>query len=321
MSERPTSIAVLGLGGMGAGMARALVAAGARVTAYNRSPDKAVPLREAGAAIAATPAEAVAGAEVVLLSLADEAAVEQVLFGALDGRLPAGAVVVDTSTVTPAFAVDAEARLAKAGVRRVEACVLGNPAMAAKGELRVFAAGEDAAVADVRDVLEAIGQDVRVLGPTGNASALKLAFNLMLGVQIIGLAEAVTFVEAMGVDRGVLLDVFERSGWRSPVLSFRAQFMRGRTYRPAAFRATLMHKDLRLAIQEAQAHGAELPVTASALDRYTAVLEAGRGDDDAATVAEPTPPADLPTPADPVSRGDRIPTPAEPATDGGGQGP
>lgn len=293
MSVRPAKIAVLGLGGMGAGMARALIAAGAHVTAYNRSPDKAVPVGEAGAVIAASPAEAVAGAGVVLLSLADEAAVEQVLFGGLDGRLPPGTIVVDTSTVTPAFAVDAEKRLAKAGVRRVEACVLGNPAMAARGELRVFAAGEDAAVAEVREVLDAIGQDVRVLGATGTASALKLAFNLMLGVQIAGLAEAVTFVESMGVDRGVLLDVFERSGWRSPVLSFRAQFMRGRTYRPAAFRAALMHKDLRLAIQEARAHGAELPVTASALDRYTAVLADGRGDDDAATVAEPPPPGDF----------------------------
>ncbi|GAA3041696.1 NAD(P)-dependent oxidoreductase [Streptosporangium longisporum] len=286
---QPTSIAVLGLGGMGAGMARALLAAGAAVTAHNRTPDKAVPVGEAGATIAASAAEAVAGAEVVLLSLADEAAVEQVLFGELEGRLPPGVIVVDTSTVAPTFAVAAAERLAEAGVRRVEACVLGNPAMAAKGELRVFAAGEGQAVDDVREVLHAIGQDVRDLGPTGNASALKLAFNLMLGVHILGLAEAVRFVETMGIDRGVLLDAFDSSGWRSPVLSFRARFMRERTYRPAAFRAALMHKDLALANREALARGTELPVTGCALDRYADVLAGGRGDDDAATVAEPLP--------------------------------
>ncbi|MFB4262826.1 NAD(P)-dependent oxidoreductase [Nonomuraea sp. GTA35] len=289
MTVQPKPIAVLGLGGMGAGMACALLDAGASVTVYNRSPDKAVPVGKAGATVAASAAEAVSGAEVVLLSLADEAAVEQVLFGELDGRLRPGTIVVDTSTVTPTFAVHAAKRLAEAGVRRVEACVLGNPAMAATGALRVFAAGEEPVVEEVREVLDAIGQEVRHLGPTGNASALKLAFNLMLGVQILGLAEAVRFVEAMGIDRSVLLDVFDHSGWRSPVLSFRAQFMRGRTYRPAAFRATLMHKDLSLASQEGLAHGAELPLTTRALDAYAAVLAAGHGDDDAAIVAEARP--------------------------------
>ncbi|MGW4799060.1 NAD(P)-dependent oxidoreductase [Nonomuraea sp. NPDC004297] len=283
---RAKPIAVLGLGGMGAGMACALLDAGANVTAWNRSPEKAVSVGKAGATIAATPAEAVAGADVVLLSLADEAAVEQVLFGELDGRLRPGTIVVDTSTVTPTFAVHADKRLAEAGVRRVEACVMGNPAMAATGALRVFAAGEEAAVEEVREVLATIGQDVRHLGPTGNASALKLAFNLMLGVHIMGLAEAVRFVEAMGIDRSVLLDVFDNSGWRSPVLSFRAQFMRGQRYRPAAFRATLMHKDLSLAGEEAREHGADLPLTARAIEAYAAVLAAGHGDDDAAIVAE-----------------------------------
>ncbi|MGR6920319.1 NAD(P)-dependent oxidoreductase [[Actinomadura] parvosata] len=287
MTVEPKSIAVLGLGGMGTGMACALLDAGAAVTVHNRTPEKAVPVGKAGATVADSAAQAVAGAEVVVLSLADEAAVEQVLFGELDGRLRPGTIVVDTSTVTPTFAVHAAKRLAEAGVRRVEACVLGNPAMAATGALRVFAAGEEAAVEEVREVLDAIGQEVRHLGPTGNASALKLAFNLMLGVQILGLAEAVRFVEAMGIDREVLLDVFDGSGWRSPVLSFRAQFMRGRTYRPAAFRAALMHKDLALASQEGLAHGADLPVTLRALDAYAAVLAAGHGDDDAAVVAEP----------------------------------
>lgn len=284
MRDRP--LAVLGLGGMGAGMARALLAAGANVTAWNRSPGRAEPLSEAGARVAASATDAIAGADVTLLSLADETAVEQVVFGELSGRFTPGAVVVDTSTVSTAFAMDAQKRLAEAGVRRVEACVIGNPDMAAAGRLRVYAAGDEQAVNDVRDVLEAIGQEVRYLGETGRAGALKLAFNLMLGIQILGLAEAVRFVEAMGLDRGLLLRAFEGSGWSSPVLAFRARFMRERRYRPAAFRSTLMHKDLELAHREARAHTAHLPMVHCALRSFEDVLNLGQGDLDAAVAAE-----------------------------------
>ena len=284
MRSRP--VAVLGLGGMGAGMARALLAAGASVTAWNRSPDKAESLAEAGARVAASAEDAIAGACVTLVSLADETAVEQVVFGELSGRFTPGTVVVDTSTVSPAFAVDAQKRLAEAGVGRVEACVVGNPEMAAAGRLRVYAAGDEQMVDDVREVLESIGQEVRYLGETGRAGALKLAFNLMLGIQILGLAEAVRFVEAMGLDRDLLLQAFEGSGWSSPVLAFRARFMRDRAYRPAAFRSTLMHKDLDMAHREARAHMADLPMVHCALRSFGRVLKSGQGDLDAAVVAE-----------------------------------
>ncbi|MFD9963252.1 NAD(P)-dependent oxidoreductase [Amycolatopsis sp. NPDC058986] len=279
-------IAVLGLGQMGSGMARALLAAGTRITAFNRSADKAAPVAAAGATIAGSAAEAVDGADVVVLSLADEAAVTELLFGELDGRLRKGTTVVDTSTVTPSFAREAAERLAGAGIRRVEACVLGNPQMAAAGRLRVFAAGEESDVDAVRWVLDALGQEVRYLGPAGSASVLKLAFNLMLGVQTLGLAEAVVFAEAMGIDRGLLLDAFEGSGWRSAVLSFRGEFMRRKEYRPAAFRAALMHKDLGLARRESAGHGVELPVVHCAAERYAEMLAAGLGDEDAAAVVE-----------------------------------
>ncbi|AJT61727.1 hypothetical protein T261_0034 [Streptomyces lydicus] len=283
---RTSPIGVIGLGAMGAGMARALLTKGFTVTAFNRTAAKAAPVAQAGARVVHSPAHAATDAEVVLLSLADEAAVEQVVFDGLGEALRPGLTVVDTSTVSPAFAKDITKRLADLGVRRVEACVIGNPRMAATGELRVLAAGDRADVAVVSDVLDALGQDVRYLGGPGSASVVKLAFNLLLGVQTAGLAEAVAFVEAMGMERELLLDAFDTSGWRSPVLAFRADFMRKRTYRPAAFRTALMHKDLRLASGEAQKHGVELPVTDRASDRFGALLDAGRADDDAASVVE-----------------------------------
>ena len=164
--------------------------------------------------------------------------------------------------------------------------------MAASGQLRVFAAGDKPDVDTVADVLDAIGQDVRYLGATGRASSLKLAFNLLLGVQTLGLAEAVEFAETAGLDRELLLNALESSGWRSPVLSFRADFMRRRTYQPAGFRSALMYKDLNLAAREAAARQVDLPLVRCAADRYESVISVGRGDDDAAVVVDvrPDPP-------------------------------
>src|SRR6266516_1509736 len=285
-----TPIAVIGLGGMGSGMAHALVRAGFPVTVYNRTEAKAAPLAQAGASIA--PAAAAANASVVLLSLADETAVQDVLFGRLGGILRVGQTVIDTSTVSPEFARAAAERLAALGPRRVEACAIGNPQMAASRQLRVFAAGDKPDVDTVADVLDAIGQDVRYLGATGRASSLKLAFNLLLGVQTLGLAEAVEFAETAGLDRELLLNALEASGWRSQVLSFRADFMRRRTYQPAGFRSALMYKDLNLAAREAAARQVDLPLVRCAADRYESVISVGRGDDDAAVVVDvrPDPP-------------------------------
>jgi 3-hydroxyisobutyrate dehydrogenase-like beta-hydroxyacid dehydrogenase len=284
VSIRP--VAVIGLGGMGSGMAKALLDAGYPVTVYNRTASKAEPLVAAGATLAPSAAAAGAGAQVVVLSLADEHAVEQVLFGEVVWKLKPGTTVVDTSTVSPSFAHNTALRLAASGVKRVEACVIGNPAMAQSGQLRVFAAGNEPDVDSVRDILGALSQEIRYLGPSGRAGTLKLAFNLLLGIQTAALAETVSFAESAGLDREFLLNALDNSGWRSPILSFRAAFMRRRDYLPAGFRTVLMQKDLTLAQEEAAAHGVRLPLVAASAERFGEAIESGRGDEDAAVVAE-----------------------------------
>jgi 3-hydroxyisobutyrate dehydrogenase-like beta-hydroxyacid dehydrogenase len=284
VSIRP--VAVIGLGGMGSGMAKALLDAGYPVTVYNRTASKAEPLVAAGATLAPSAAAAGAGAQVVVLSLADEHAVEQVLFGEVMWKLKPGTTVVDTSTVSPSFAHNTALRLAASGVKRVEACVIGNPAMAQSGQLRVFAAGNEPDVDSVRDILGALSQEIRYLGPSGRAGTLKLAFNLLLGIQTAALAETVSFAESAGLDREFLLNALDNSGWRSPILSFRAAFMRRRDYLPAGFRTVLMQKDLTLAQEEAAAHGVRLPLVAASAERFGEAIESGRGDEDAAVVAE-----------------------------------
>lgn len=284
MGTRP--VAVIGLGGMGSGMARALIDAGYPVTVYNRTVEKAEPLVEAGAMLALSAADAGVGAEVVVISLADENAVDSVLFGEVVQSLAPGTTVVDTSTVSPSFARDAQNRLAALGFPRVEACVIGNPAMAKTGQLRVFAAGDEFEVDSVRDVLSALSQEIRYLGQTGSAGTLKIAFNLLLGIQTAALAETVSFAEAAGLDREFFLAALDNSGWRSPILSFRADFMRRREYNPAGFRTVLMQKDMMLAQAEAATHGVWLPLVAASASRYAEVISSGRGNEDAAVVAE-----------------------------------
>ncbi|GAA1858960.1 NAD(P)-dependent oxidoreductase [Asanoa iriomotensis] len=297
-------LAVIGLGNMGGGMARRLLGAGFPIAVHNRTRAKAEPLRSAGATVLETPTEAARAADVVLLSLSDEAAVDQILFGQLLEHLRPDTIVIDTSTVSPAYAREADARLRSRGIRRVEACVVGNPPMALAGQLRVFTAGEEGDAHEVRDVLAAIAQEIRHLGPAGQASMLKLAFNLLLGAQTAALAEAVAFCEQRGLDRDLVLAAIMNSGWRSPVLQFRADFMRNRRYDPAGFRASLMAKDLDLITTEAALGDLRLPLTETAGRLFHEAAERGLGEQDAAVVAE------IVAPASPVrSTGDVVVAP------------
>ena len=281
-----TRVTLVGLGAMGSGMAKRLLAAGFDLAVYNRTRDKATALAADGARVAGSVRDA-ADADIVLLSLADEQAVDEVLFGELVTYLRPGTLLVDTSTVSPSYARQAAIRLTASGVRRVEACVIGNPQMATAGELRVFAAGAEEDFAAAREVLDAIGrQGVRYLGDTGRASVLKLSFNMLLGLQTAALAETVQFAEALGLSRELLLTAIVKSGWRSPVMNYRAEFMRTRRYRPAGFRTSLMAKDLRLAAEEADTRDLQLPVLAEVLSWLGGAVDAGSGDEDAAVLAD-----------------------------------
>ncbi|HKN56756.1 MAG TPA: NAD(P)-dependent oxidoreductase [Amycolatopsis sp.] len=275
-------VAVIGLGVMGSGMAASLINGGYDVVVYNRTATKAAALVESGATLAGSAQEAFDSADRVLLSLADESAVDSVL----PESLRPGTYIVDASTVSAEYSRKLTERLADSGVVRVEACVLGNPAQAARGELRVLAAGRRPAVTEVEDILGAIGREVSYLGPVGNAATTKLVFNLLLGGQVAALAEAVNYGVAAGLDRDRLLSAIGASGFSSKVLSFRAELMRERRYEPAAFRSALMAKDLRLGTGAAHDSGVATPVLDAVARAFDAVVEAGSGDADAAILIE-----------------------------------
>ncbi|MEU8471246.1 NAD(P)-dependent oxidoreductase [Streptomyces sp. NPDC029006] len=282
-------IAFTGLGNMGSGMALRLIDSGFRVTVHNRTKERALPVVAAGAEFAGSAAEAVASAGTLVVSVADEAAVDDVLFG--HGGLRPGTLVINTSTVSPGYARDASTRVAKAEAHWIDACVIGNPRQAREGAMRVLVSGAQEHVAAARPVLEALG-GVVALGPVGQAPAMKLAFNLLLGAQVASLADAVRYGQDAGLDRDLLLAVIAGSGFSSKVMAFRAEVMRTGAYEPAAFRTSLMHKDLRMVLDDARQSGLELAVTASASRYFEEAIARGRGDADAAVVGEATGPAD-----------------------------
>lgn len=279
-------LAVIGLGNMGAGVALRLLQAGYGVRVHNRTAAKAAPVVEAGATLAESLADAVSGVTTIVLSLADEAAVEDVLFRQLSKPLVDGVTVIDTSTVSPAYAREAARRLAEIGVRRVEATVVGNPRQARDGTLRVFTAGPAPLPEQAAEVLAALGTQVVHVGDTGSAATLKLVFNLVLGAQVAGLAEAVAFGVDAGLDRDMMLGAIADSGFSSMVMRFRAELMRRRAYQPAFFRARLMAKDIKLALPENHESDVDFPVLASVLRSFVGVIEAGAGDDDASVLLE-----------------------------------
>jgi 3-hydroxyisobutyrate dehydrogenase-like beta-hydroxyacid dehydrogenase len=283
----PEEIAVIGLGSMGRAMAHRLLSSGFDVVVFNRTGAKADELLAAGARRAPSAAAAASRRGVVLLSLSDEEAVEDVLLG--QGVLAAaseGSTILDTSAVSRDFARRMHERCSVTGVRRVETAVIGNPEQAKTGNLRLFTAGDTLDVERVDPVLSALGSSRVHLGEPGSAAAAKLVFNLVLAAQVAGLAEAVCVGEAAGLDRDMLLTAISQSGFSSAVMRFRAELMRERRYEPASFRTRLMEKDLRLALAGDAADAGRYRVLEATRALFHDAALAGRADQDAAAVIE-----------------------------------
>jgi 3-hydroxyisobutyrate dehydrogenase len=279
-------IGFLGLGAMGAPMAARLAEAGFEVTAFNRSADRAAPLAAQGIRIADTPAGAAAEADVLLMSLATEEAVRQVLSGpsgALAAARP-GTLVADTSTVSPESARAMAASVAAAGHRALDACIVGNVRHARDGELRFMIGGAETDVVELRPVLDVLGKEVVHVGEHGMGAIAKVTMNLLMGVQLQALAEAVVFGEQAGLPGEQLITMIAASGFSSPVMRFKAGVMSRRAFGQADFKLRLMRKDLLLALAAAQQMGIPMPATTASYEVLTMAVNAGLGDQDCAAV-------------------------------------
>ncbi|MEU7053979.1 NAD(P)-dependent oxidoreductase [Streptomyces eurythermus] len=226
------NVGFIGLGVMGGPMALRLVHAGTPLVVWNRTPHRAEPLRAAGAEVAADAAEVFARAEVVLLMLADEAAVDTVLGRGtpeLAARV-AGRVIVHMGTTAPEYSRALETDIRAAGGRYAEAPVSGSRVPAEQGQLVAMLAGEEDAVAAVRPLLAPMCRETFGCGAVPGALLMKLSVNLFLITQVTGLAEAFHFAERQGLDRRLFLEVLDAGPMASAVSRMKAPKLRERDF-------------------------------------------------------------------------------------------
>jgi 3-hydroxyisobutyrate dehydrogenase-like beta-hydroxyacid dehydrogenase len=270
-------VGFIGLGHMGAGMAGSLLKAGHEVVVFNRSPEKARPLADAGAKVARSVAEA-CEAGLVVTMLADDAAAEAVALGddGLVTHLPKGGLHVSSSTIGVELSDRLAEAHARAGQAYVAAPVFGRPEAAAAAKLFVVAAGEPAAVERVRPVLDAVGQKTIVVSERPSAANLvKLAGNFMLASVIQSIGEAMALAEKGGVDRKLFLEVLTSTLFDVPVYRNYGGLIAERRFEPAGFAAPLGAKDVRLTLAAAQDLGVPMPFAGVLNERYLRLLATG----------------------------------------------
>ncbi|MGH8372950.1 MAG: NAD(P)-dependent oxidoreductase [Gammaproteobacteria bacterium] len=267
----------IGLGRMGVGMAANLLKAGYEVTVYNRTPGKAASLIEQGARPATSIADA-ARCDVVFTMLANDAAVEDIVFG--DGgiihNLPGGALHISSSTISVTLAERLAKKHAKAGQHFIAAPVFGRPDAAAAGKLFIVAAGESAAIATATPFFEAIGQKIFVISDSPkSASLVKLSGNFLIAAVIESLGEAMALVEKGGVDLHQYLEILTSTLFPAPVYKTYGSLIADGKFQPAGFAAPLGQKDIRLTLAAAEELRVPLPLANLLRDRFLTLLAQG----------------------------------------------
>lgn len=282
----PETVGFIGLGNMGACMATNLLAAGYAVKVYNRTPDKARPLVEKGATLAAGPHDAATPGGVVVSIVADDRALEAVATDKLAAALGPGGVHLSMSTVLPALAERLAEHHAKFGATYVAAPVFGRPEAAAAGKLWVCTSGPAAAKERVRPVLDAMGQGVYDFGDAPAAAhVVKLAGNFLLTAAIESMAEASALAEKNGIPRELLLNFFTQTLFGCPIYNNYSRRLIDADYEKAGFTMALILKDMMLALQTATTSRVPMPVLNVLRDRCLSVLAHGGEKLDASAVA------------------------------------
>jgi len=272
-------VGFIGLGHMGRGMAANLLAAGHALTVYNRSSDKADPLIGKGARLAKTPGDA-ARAQVVITMLADDHAVEQVVFdegGVLDSLAP-GAIHVSMSTISVALAERLAGAHRDKGQEFVAAPVFGRPDAAASAKLFIVTAGKPEAVATCQPLFDALAQSTFVVSQEApKANLVKLSGNFLIASVIDALGEAIALVSKAGIDRAQYVDLLTATLFGAPVYKTYGALIAGERYHPAGFRAELGYKDVQLALNAAKDLQVPMPMASLISDRFLALIAGGGG--------------------------------------------
>lgn len=275
MSEK---VGFIGLGIMGAAMARNLLKAGFELGVWNRTASRAEPLGREGAAVAESPASLAAANDVVVICVSDTPDVEEVLFGAggaAEGLRP-GSLVVDCSTISPSHTRAFAARLAEQGVSMLDAPVSGGSEGAARGTLSIMVGGEADQFERATPILQAMGQSIIHVGPSGAGQMVKLVNQILVVNSMMAVGEAFLFAQAGGLDLEKTLKAVEGGAAGSWTLTNRGPQIIHRDWRPG-FMIDLQEKDLRLILQAADEMGIPLPASALIFQLYRSLQTLGYG--------------------------------------------
>jgi 3-hydroxyisobutyrate dehydrogenase len=271
-------IGYAGMGIMGRGMAANLLRAGHDVTVWNRTPDRTAPLVEAGAAVAATPAELAAQCDIIMMCVSDTPDVEEVTLGAdgLINGLAAGKTVVDHSTISASATKRLAAAVQAKGADWVDAPVSGGSEGAEKGTLSIMAGGNAASLEAVMPYLEAYGSSITHVGPIGAGQMVKLVNQVLVVVNGLAVSEALLLAEAGGLDLDATIAAVKGGGAGSWMLANRGPQIVARDWRPG-FTIDLQQKDLRLVLEAADELAVPLPATSLVFQMYRALQRRGLG--------------------------------------------
>jgi 3-hydroxyisobutyrate dehydrogenase len=281
------SVAILGLGIMGSGMAKRLLSANFPLAVYNRNREKCIPFASAGAFVANSPGEAAARSQIILSMVANDEASQDVWLGgkgALDGAL-SNSVLIESSTLSGEWIRELAAKAAERGCRFLDAPVTGTKPHAASGELVFLVGGSIETLDAARPVFSVLGRDVVHLGPIGSGALMKLINNFVCGVQAASLAEALSVVDAGRLDRAQAMSILTGGAPGSGIVKRVTERIAANDFAPN-FALRWMAKDIGYAVRMASAEGIVLQTAAAALALFQQAIVEGHGDEDFSAVSK-----------------------------------
>ena len=282
------NVGFVGLGKMGHGMAQNLIGAGHTVTVWNRTAGRGDDLKKLGANVAASPADC-ARTGIVITMLADDAAVESAVFGenGILKALPAGGLHISSSTISVAFSARLTAAHAAAHQSYVAAPVFGRPEAAAAKKLFVVAAGSTADLSRCQAIFDSIGQRTFIAGAEPHeANTIKVLGNFLIAVTIESFGEAFALARKSGIAPEKFLEILTGTTFTAPFHQTYGGIIAREAYEPAGFAAKLGLKDVRLALQAADAEGVPLPMASLVRDRFLSAVGHGHGEKDWSVIAK-----------------------------------
>ena len=291
MSSKDKKIGFVGVGRMGANMARNLKDKGYQISAVNDvATDVAAALaEELGCQHATSLADVTASSDIVLTVVTNDTAMESIFLDGDDNLLQdaAGTLFINCATLSPAIHIKLEEEANKVGAETLEGCMASSITQAREGTLYLMIGGKEEVFNSVKDLLDDLSVNLRFVGSSGKAAQVKALVNMVMNINTAALAEGLGIGDALGLDLEMLCEIFSQTGANSRVLETDSEDMLGRDHE-CYFSAEHAAKDSGIAIDIATEAGIDVPLAKATLSQYQKMVEAGLGDLDKSGVAELT---------------------------------